>query len=791
MGAQPSADGTARLELLCRGVVQGVGLRPAVWRLARELGLAGTLANVAGGVAVELRGERPALAEFLRRLPGELPAAARLEALEPRWGPPQQPAPEGLRIVADPPRPLGIGLIAPSLVADRAPCPECRRELLDPANRRFRYPFLSCCACGPRYSIATAEPFARAHTSLAAFPLCPACQAEFENPEDRRFHAETIGCAACGPRLRLLDGAGQPWGSGDPLAAAVALLRSGGILALQGVGGFQLLVNAADGAAVERLRTRKRRPHKPFALLVDDPARLAPLLAPTPAEQAALADAAAPIVLLPCRDDRHGALFPGVAPAAPALGVMLPASPLHLLLAQDFGGPLVATSGNRSGEPLCTEPAEALEVLGEIADAFLVHNRPIARPLDDSVLQLIDGRPALLRRARGYAPEPLPLARPVAGAVLALGGDLKSAPALALGDRLWLAPHLGDLADARVQDRWRQGLLELLQRHGDTITAVVMDRHPGYGSHQQAAALLAEAGLTDRIPLRAVGHHAAHGLAVAAEHGLALPLAVLALDGLGYGTGKAPLWGGELLWLAETGTQRLASLRPFPLPGGERAMREPRRSALGLLHEAGLLEHPGARRLQAAFATDEWQGLLAALASNCNCPRTSSAGRLFDAVAAMLGLVTIASHEAQAGLAVQAAALRGGGMVLGEELGGYSLPYRAVGSSEVGESEPDVVIDWMPLVLALLEDISGGQPAERCAARFQNGLVVGLVATVVELVPDDADVALMGGCFQNRGLLEGLLSGLRERGRRSFWSERVPLNDGGLAVGQVMVIGSI
>jgi hydrogenase maturation protein HypF len=531
---------------------------------------------------------------------------------------------------------------------------------------------------------------------------------------------------------------------------------------------------------VERLRTRKRRPHKPFALLVDDPARLAPLLNPTPAEQAALADAAAPIVLLPCRDDRHGALFPGVAPAAPALGVMLPASPLHLLLAQDFGGPLVATSGNRSGEPLCTEPAEALEVLGEIADAFLVHNRPIARPLDDSVLQLIDGHPALLRRARGYAPEPLPLARPVAGAVLALGGDLKSAPALALGDRLWLAPHLGDLADARVQERWRQGLQELLQRHGDVITAVVMDRHPGYGSHQQAAALLAEAGLTARIPLRAVG-----------EHGLALPLAVLALDGLGYGTGKAPLWGGELLWLAETGTQRLASLRPFPLPGGERAMREPRRSALGLLHEAGLLEHPGARRLQAAFATDEWQGLLAALASNCNCPRTSSAGRLFDAVAAMLGLVTIASHEAQAGLAVQAAALRGGGMVLGEELGGYSLPYRAVGSSEVGESEPDVVIDWMPLVLALLEDISGGQPAERCAARFQNGLVVGLVATVVELVPDDADVALMGGCFQNRGLLEGLLSGLRERGRRSFWSERVPLNDGGLAVGQVMVIGSI
>ncbi|MFN9638358.1 MAG: carbamoyltransferase HypF [Synechococcaceae cyanobacterium] len=803
----PTPSPCAELRLFCQGVVQGVGFRPALHRLAAQLALVGTIRNVAGGVELRLQGERQALERLLERLPAALPAAARLEGLQQEWRPLAEVPKSGGRsrglvIEAAPPQPLGDGLVAPSLVADRAPCAACRRELLDPANRRFRYPFLSCCDCGPRYSIATAEPFARANTTLTAFPLCDACRRQFEDPADRRFHAETIGCPLCGPRLQLLDREGRPCAaaSAPALAGALDVLRTGGILALQGVGGFQLLVNAADAAAVARLRIRKRRPHKPLALLVDDPERLAPLLQPTAAERAALADPAAPIVLLPCPEPLHAAALPGVAPGAPALGVKRPASPLHLLLAVDFGGPLVATSGNRSGEPLCVDPAEAVERLSDIADAFLVHDRPIARPLDDSVLQLIDGRPALLRRARGYAPEALPLA--AAGpAVVALGGDLKSAPALAVGDRLWLAPHLGDLADARAHGLWRRGVLELLRRQGSALAAVAVDGHPGYGSHQEAPTLVAELGAAVAVPVRSVAHHRAHGLAVLAEHGLAMPCLALCLDGLGFAdqgghaeasdAGDAALWGCELLRLEAQGARRLASLRPFPLPGAERAMREPRRSALGLLHAAGLLGHPGALAVREAFAPGELTLLESALQSGLQAPLTSSAGRLFDAVAALLGLVPVASHEAQAGLALQAAADRATESATDPAAalaGAYPLPLRPGAPAR---------LDWQPLLRALLDDIAAAEPVALCAARFHNGLVAGLATAGAALAPPPAPglapgalgpVALAGGCFQNRRLLEGLIAALRAKGLRPCWPERLPINDGGLAAGQILAL---
>ncbi len=793
----------ARLRLFCRGVVQGVGFRPLVHRLAAARGLAGVIENVAGAVRLELQGPRPALEGLLRELPEALPPPGRLEPLQPDWLPPLDPAPAGLRIAAAAPQPLAVGLVAPALVADLAPCPACLAELHDPANRRHRYPFISCAACGPRYSIATAAPYARAHTTLAAFPLCPACQAEFGDPADRRFHAETIGCPACGPRLALwgADGAELP---GDPLARAAELLRGGGILALQGVGGFQLLVDATVPAAVARLRRRKGRPAKPFALLVADAAQLAAWVELSPEAERQLRAPAAPIVLLPRRPGAWQAL-PGVAPGSAVLGVMLPASPLHQLLAAAVGRPLVATSGNPSGEPLCIEPAEALERLGGIADAFLVHNRSIARPLDDSLLQLIDGQPALLRRARGYAPAALPVSLPLAPAgvaprvALALGGDLKAAPALAIGERVWLAPYQGDLASARLQQRLQVGVEALLQLQDQNQDlgarpVLVADGHPGYVSVQLAERLAARR----RLPLLRVQHHQAHGLAVAAEHGLEGPLLVWAADGLGYGPAQAAagghqLWGGELLWLeraeapvaasGELAIERLACLRPWPLPGGERAMLEPRRVALGLLAEAGWLEHPGAAACRAAFAPQELSLLRQALASGCNAPRTSALGRLFDGAASLLDLVQELSFEGQAGLLLEGLAR----LVPWQQPAVGSALSASITLTLPSPGLPLGWLDWAPLIRVLLDGVAAGRSVAQLAAVWHQQLCEVLVGLALRAARERGcrQVALAGGCFQNALLLEGCIAGLRAAGLAVFWNEQVPCNDGGLALGQV------
>lgn len=879
--ANGAAGERARLVLECRGVVQGVGFRPAVHRLASGLGLTGTLSNEAAGVRLELQGHRADLERFLGALTEALPPAARLEPLEPRWlaeeaespGPSGSPGPQGtprsLTITAGPAaeaRPLGIGLVARSLAADRAPCPACRRELDDPRSRRHGDPFLSCTTCGPRFAIATAEPWQRAHTTLAAFAPCGACTAEFADPTDRRFHAETISCPMCGPRLSLLvaadasgsreqqrdaavrkgrgkgaqpgcgteasfsggpeamDAAGGSAGSAAPgglrslgslgspppagrsatahhaalIAAAAALLADGQILALQGVGGFQLLVDASNPRAVARLRRRKRRPARPFALLVADPAWIAPHVQLAPEARAVLASPAAPIVLLPRRPGREGSgdgasaadgggdadPLAGVAPGSSQLGVMLPASPLHLLLARQFGAPLVCTSGNRSGEPLCTDPADALDRLAGIADAFLIHDRPIARPLDDSLLQLIDGRPALLRRARGYAPEPIRLPGVEQGEalVLALGGDLKCAPALAAGGTVWLAPHLGDLAQERLHSRLRQGIDELSRRHGERLERIALDRHPGYLSHQLA--------LTLPLPRLAVQHHSAHALAVMAEHGLTPPLLAFCADGLGHGEGEPALWGGELLWIGPERIQRLASLRPLPLPGGERAAREPRRVALGLLAAAGpaALGHPGAARTRAAFTAQAWELLAAMVAQGVNSPWTSSLGRLFDGVASVLGLCQRASYEGEAGLRLQGLAAHEALAAASREADtgfAYPLPRRA---AEPGADLPLGWLDWQPLLAALLADRAAGAAPGPCAARFHRGLALGLTDLLAAAAGQTGcrRVVLAGGCFQNALLLETSIAALRRRGLEPHWAEAVPGNDGGLALGQVM-----
>ncbi|MEI8249864.1 MAG: carbamoyltransferase HypF [Synechococcus sp. ELA057] len=807
------------LRVFCRGVVQGVGFRPAVSRLAASLALEGRITNVDGAVRLELVGSRPALELFLRRLEGVLPAAARLEPLRSEWLDPPLPrelaSVTGLRMDAAPAVPLAEGWYAPSLVADRAPCASCLAELDDPADRRHGYPFISCAQCGPRWSIATAAPWCRAHTTLAPFPLCRECRREFEQPADRRFHAETIACPRCGPRLslHLARPSFTICSDADPLQRAAALLRSGGILALQGVGGFQLLVLATDQAAVARLRRRKRRAGKPLALLVESLSDLEPLLQVDQAEREALHHPAAPIVLLRRRSGSDGALI-GVAPGSPCLGVMLPASPLHLLLARAVGAPLVCTSGNRSGESLCIEASEAMQRLEGIADGVLHHDRAIARPSDDSLLQLVRGHPTLLRRARGYAPEPLRLApmpgsRP-ADTLLALGGDLKSAPALGVGNQVWLAPHLGDLRDARVQGRWRAGLEDLLRRAPAPVQAVLCDGHPGYLSHQAAGSLAR--------PVQSVPHHLAHGLAVVVEHGLQPPVLLVAFDGLGYGGPPGPgpteagaavavaeplpqLRGGEVLllepgdgsgWRASTA----ASLLPFPLPGGVAAMREPRRSALGLLQRAGGLEHPGAWRLRRAFPPEDRRLLEMALRTSGLFPMCSSAGRLFDGAAALLGLVQVLRHEGEGGMRLQAAAQQG--LPLLDACVPELLPLLPV--PEAGRWW----LDWRPLLLELLNRSAPGADRACAAAWFHLALAEGLAASLQALLvglpcqheprprpghpafgPAAVPIVLSGGCFQNALLLEATLGALERRHLVGHWSQAVPCNDGGLALGQI------
>ena len=805
----------ARLQVACRGVVQGLGARPALQRLATQLQLRGHVTNTLGAVQIDLAGPREALEAFVRALPAALPGGRAWELLGLRWlEAPESPWPEGVELASAGVVPLGRALFAPGLSADRAPCSRCLAELADRASRRHRYPFISCCDCGPRFSLATALPFCRAHITLASFPPCAACAQEFSTPSDRRFHAETISCSLCGPRLSLLDAGGlERAGAESALEGAAELLLAGQILALQGVGGFQLLVDATSRAAVQRLRERKQRPAKPFALLVSHPRDLEPTVRCSVEEEEALRHSAAPIVLLPmCGAPGFGPdLDPwaSVAPGSPALGVMLPASGLHHLLVELVGRPLVATSGNRSGEPLCTAPQEALQRLGGLADAFLVHDLPIARPLDDSLLQVIDGRPSLLRRARGFVPEPLPWQGPqgsgfpspasTTGALLAMGGDLKAAPALVLGDRIWLAPHLGDLADASVQQRWQGGLEDQLPGEWAPVTRLACDAHPGYVSHS----LLRPLAYRYALPLSTVPHHLAHGLAVGAEHGRQPPFLVLACDGLGLADPAGPegqerLWGGELLWVKGftdegLGWERLAALRCFPLPGGERASREPRRCAMGLLAAAGAwaLAHPGAGPVLEAFSPQERPLLLQALAQGSLAPPTSSLGRLLDGLVSLLGLAQTLSYEGEGGLRWQGAAARGRAQLeaLGVSQEIWPFPLRP---PLPGDPFPLPLgrWDWEPLLVALLKDRAAGGDPTLAAWELERAIVAGLVegACAAAAWTGCHQVALAGGCFQNRSLLEGCLQALRQRGLNPQWNEQVPCSDGGLALGQAWAV---
>lgn len=765
-----------RRRIEAKGVVQGVGFRPFVYNAAREWGLTGWVRNEADSVSIEVQGEVGEVDSFLKTLRDAHPPQVCIAFLEVHEVGCRKEDRFRIRDSAGgaPPR--------PTIPADLATCGGCREEVRTPALRRFSYPFTNCTNCGPRYSIVTGLPYDRPRTSMQGFPMCPDCAAEYNDPTDRRFHAQPIACPRCGPQLTLMGRDGQRIaGAQDAIPAAARALRGGRIVALKGLGGFQLLVDASNPEAVARLRERKRRPRKPLAVMVETLESACAFCELSEEEKRELLSPAAPIVLLARQrqlaDDLSGTqqLHAGkiareVAPGNPYLGVMLPYTPLHHLLLEAVGRPLVCTSGNLSEEPMCTETDEALSRLGGIADLFLTHDRPIVRPLDDSVVRVSAEGRHVLRRARGFAPLPLELGSDGA-TVMAVGGHLKSTIALAVGPQGVLSQHIGDLDSALGVEVFERAVADLCAFFAVEPQAIVCDLHPDYASTRRAERFASQWD----VPLLRVQHHQAHVASCAAEHCLRGPLLGLAWDGSGYGP-DGTIWGGEAIVCdISEGAQfrRLAHLRPFGLPGGEKAIAEPRRAALGALWE--FLGAAGSEPLRSWFAGDELRALLGLLELSLQAPRTTSVGRLFDAVAALCGLRGSNSFEGEAAMDLEFVAA-----VDKNSRGGAAYPFPLSGATD----EP-VEADWEPLLRAVLDDRERGVAVSAISLRFHQALAA--LAVAMARRSGLERVVLTGGCFQNALLSKLVRSRLLEAGFAVFQHHRVPPNDGGIAFGQLVV----
>ena len=751
-----------RLRIEVQGIVQGVGFRPSVYRLALAQGLTGSVWNHARGVTIEAQGGGAVLEVFLRGLREDLPLPVRVTGLT-CIEVPEEPGAEGFRIRASDEG----GDIRPVVPPDLAVCAACADETEMPGERRYRYPFTNCTYCGPRYSIIARLPYDRPHTAMRAFPLCPACAREYGDPLNRRFHAQPIACPACGPRLILRRPDGSAMSDGEEaLQEAAAALKRGQVVALKGLGGYQLLVDATSVAAVRRLRDRKRREDKPFAVMFPDMASLVVACEVNDEEGAWLTSPEAPILLLRRLSEASvlagvPPVAAGVAPGNPRLGAFLPYTPLHRLLIAEVARPLVCTSGNLSDEPMAFEDDEALRRLGGIADLFLAHDRPILRPVDDSVVRVDGDGPTLLRRARGFAPIAVPMpGRADAPTVLALGAHQKATVSLLHRGQLVMSQHLGDLTSLEGADLLARTVEDLLTFFGVRADRIACDQHPDYASTRLAEKLAAEW----HTPLVRVQHHHAHGAACAAEHGLKGPVLALAWDGTGLGS-DGTLWGGEALRIEGPIFERVGHLKPFPLPGGEAAIREPRRSACGLLWalQGACTPPPG---LAPAFDGPDWDLLQTMLAKDLHSPLTSSIGRLFDAVAALAGLQARRGFEGQAAMALE--------FVAGDRVAS-AYPWHL----------KEGVADPAPLVDAVLSDLAAGRNVAFVAARFHAALAD--LALSWARLGGLADVVLTGGCFQNALLTARVRTRLAGAGFRVHRHRLFPPNDGGISLGQAVV----
>jgi hydrogenase maturation protein HypF len=788
-------DPVTRTAIRVEGIVQGVGFRPFVYALATRLGLAGLVGNDVDGVFAEVEGSAAAMAEFLRALERDAPPLARVERVTA-----SRMAPVGtasFEIVASDP----VGRRRTLIAADSATCGDCLRELADPADRRFRYPFINCTNCGPRFTIVRDVPYDRPLTTMAGFPLCERCAAEYHDPANRRFHAQPTCCPACGPRLTLLDATGKPHDTGGPedsgslsppgggqrstilpsasvlpsanpappdaaLRLAAGLLRAGRIVAVKGLGGYHLAADAASEAAVAALRARKHREDKPFALLAADVAAARRLCAVDDAAAGLLESRARPVVLLPRLPDADVA--GSVAPGNRQLGIMLPYTPLHHLLLAAVGRPLVLTSGNVSDEPIAYRDGDALDRLGGIADAFLTHDRPIHIRTDDSVARAVGGRPVLIRRSRGYVPEPIRVSGGFPRPVLACGAELKNTFCLAKGRHAFVSHHIGDLENAETLQSFTAGIEHFSRLFDIAPQAVAYDLHPEYLSTKYALDL-------DGVDLIGVQHHHAHIASCLADNGIdgsaAGPVIGVAFDGTGYGT-DGTIWGGEFLIATPADFRRAGHLVPVPMPGGAAAIRQPWRMAAAYLDAAGLDGAVAGLEVTRRNAA-RWETIIAMARRRFNAPLSSSAGRLFDAVAALLDLRDEISYEGQAAIALEQLADQ-------KEKGAYGA------ASEPGDP---FLMSGTDLFRAAAEELKAGVAREIIAARFHNGLAR-LIRDGCVLLRERSGldtVALSGGVFQNQLLLRRTVSGLESTGFTVLQHSRVPCNDGGISLGQAVV----
>ncbi|MDF5751753.1 carbamoyltransferase HypF [Spongiactinospora sp. TRM90649] len=756
-----------RVEVRVEGVVQGVGFRPFVHGLATGLGLAGRVGNDVRGVFAEVTGVPEAVEEFLLRLTRDAPPLARVERVTAGAREPV-PAPGGTFSIAasQDGGPPGT-LISP----DTATCADCLAELADPEDRRHRHPFVNCVNCGPRLSIVRGVPYDRALTTMAAFAMCAACAREYHDPADRRFHAQPVCCPDCGPELRLIGG--PSGGSGEPVAEAARVLRAGGVLAVKGVGGFHLAAPAADERAVAELRARKRREERPLAVMVADLAGAAELCEVDAVAAALLTGADRPIVLLPRAARPVRRVAEGVAPGTARLGVLLPYTPVHHLLLAEVAEPIVLTSGNLSDEPIAYADDDAMARLGGVADAFLTHDRPIDAPVDDSVVRPHGGRALVLRRSRGHAPAPVTLPWAAPRHVLGCGAALKSTFCLVKGDRAILSQHFGDLSSYETLRCYVEGIARFAGLFGVHPELVAHDLHPEYLSTKHALDL-------PGVETAGVQHHHAHIASCLVDNGERGPVIGVAFDGLGFGA-DGTLWGGEFLVADLVSYRRAGHLDQVPMPGGPAAVRQPWRMAAAYL--AGLPDGLAAKLDVARRNESAWEEVagLARRAAAADAdsplrrvaPPTSSAGRLFDAVAALAGVRDTVTYEGQAAAGLEELADPA-------ERGRYRAP--------VTTGDP-LVASGSALVAAAADDLLAGVPSGVVAARFHNGLA-GLVVTACRVIRDGTGLttaALSGGVFQNALLLERTTRELGEAGFRVLTHERIPPNDGGISLGQAAV----